>query len=88
MRGIFVMNNINFDMIKLWANDNQGFLSILFFLIALVITIFSGFFKWFLRLIKKNCYKVISGDKRFILKSGKSCQNIQGESITVNQYDK
>ncbi|HPN55209.1 MAG TPA: hypothetical protein PLB52_04825 [Candidatus Moranbacteria bacterium] len=85
------------QIIKDWANQNQGFLAIILFLVSLFIGWISGFFKWLFKLDKKNPYISAGGDikaggdisvgnKTFIQKSGKNSKNIQGEDITVNNY--
>lgn len=91
--------NMEFEIIKNWANQNQGFLAIILFLISLLIGWISGFFKWLSgKLDKKNSYisagrdikaggDITVGDKTFIQRGGKNSKNIQGENITVNKYD-
>ena len=86
------------ELIKNWANQNQGFLAIILFLISLFVGWISGFFKWlFGKFGKKNPYisagrdikagsDIFVGNKTFIQKSGKNSENIQGENITVNKY--
>jgi len=89
---------MDIEIIKNWANQNQGFLAIILFLISLFIGWISGFFKWFFgKFNRKNPYINAGGDikaggdisvgnKTFIQKSGKNSKNIQGENITVNKY--
>jgi len=85
--------------IKDWANQNQGFLAIVLFLISLAIAWVSGFFKWVFGKFNKSKAPFISagrdikaggdisvGNKTFIQKSGKNSKNIQGENITLNKY--
>ena len=86
------------EIIKNWANQNQGLLAIILFLLSLIIGWVSGFFKWiFSKFKRKTPYINAGGDiraggdisvgnKTFIQKSGKSSKNIQGENITVNKY--
>ena len=86
------------QIIKDWANQNQGFLAIILFLTSLLIAWISGFFKWlFVKFDRKAPYINAGGDikaggdisvgnKTFIQKSGKSSKNIQGENITVNGH--
>ena len=86
------------EAIKNWANQYQGFLAIILFLISLFIGWISGFFKWlFGKFDRKTPYINAGGDikaggdisvgnKTFIQKSGKNSKNIQGENITVNKY--
>lgn len=70
---------MDINILKDWANQNQGFLAIILFLVSLLIGWISGFFKW---LFGKSV-----GNKTFIQKNGKYSKNIQGENITVNKYD-
>jgi hypothetical protein len=89
---------MDIQILKNWANQNQGFLAIILFLVSLFIGWISGFFKWFIRKFnKKNPYISAAGDikagedisvgnKTFIQKGGKNSKNIQGENITVNKY--
>lgn len=91
------MENL-FNQVANWANQNQGFLAIILFLVSLLIGWVSGFFKWlFGKLDKKNPYISAGGDikaggnisvgnKTFIQRGGKNSKNIQGENITVNKY--
>lgn len=86
------------QIIKDWANQNQGFLAIVLFLVSLLIGWISGFFKWLLvKFNKKNPYISAGGDikaggdisvgnKTFIQKGGKNSKNIQGENVTINKY--
>lgn len=90
------------DVIKIlkdWANQNQGFLAIILFLLTVVIGWISGFFKWILGKFKSNTPfisaggdikaggDIHAGNKTFIQKSGKNSKNIQGENITLNKHD-
>ena len=84
--------------IKDWANQNQGFLAIILFLISLFIGWVTGFFKWLFEKFHRNTPyisagrdikaggNISAGNKTFIQKSGKNSKNIQGENITVNKY--
>lgn len=86
------------NTLKDWANQNQGFLAILLFLISLLIGWISGFFKWFFgKFDMKNPYISTGGDikaggdisvgnKTFIQRGGKNSKNIQGENVTINKY--
>lgn len=86
------------EVIKDWANQNQGVLSILLFLASLVIGWMSGFFKWLVGKFSKNADlisagrdikaggDVSAGNKKFIQKGGKNSKNIQGENITLNKH--
>ncbi len=88
-----------FGQITNWANQNQGLLAIILFLLSLVIGWVSGFFKWILSKFRNNTPfikaggnikaggDITVGNKRFIQKSGKNSKNIQGENITLNKYD-
>lgn len=91
---------MDFQAITNWANQNQGLLAIILFLVSLIIGWVFGFFKWiFGKFHKSNApfiragedIKAVSdisvGNKTFIQKSGKNSQNIQGENITLNKYD-
>jgi hypothetical protein len=76
-----------------WANQNQGLLAIILFLVSLMIGWISGFFKWVLGKFKKDNVPYIKaggdiliGNKTFIQKSGDNSQNIQGENINLNKY--
>jgi len=86
------------QIIKDWANQNQGFLAIILFLASLFVGWITGFFKWFFgkfdtkkpfisagRDIKAGG-DISVGNKTFIQKGGKNSKNIQGENITVNKY--
>ncbi|KKS53116.1 MAG: hypothetical protein UV19_C0014G0011 [Parcubacteria group bacterium GW2011_GWA2_42_28] len=89
---------MDIELIKNRANQNQGFLAILLFLISLFIGWISGFFKWLLgKFNRKTSYISAGGDvkaggdisvgnKTFIQKSGKNSKNIQGEHIILNKY--
>lgn len=82
-----------------WANQNQGLLAIILFLVSLVIGWVSGFFKWVFSKFKNNTPFIRAGrdikaggdisvgNKIFIQKSGKNSKNIQGENITLNKYE-
>jgi hypothetical protein len=89
------------ESIKIWANNNQGFLTLIIFLVSLIIGWFSGLFKWiFNKLFKKNSpiisaggdikvgRDIIVGNKKFIQKGGKNSVNIQGDKIDVNDIKK
>ncbi len=82
-----------------WANQNQGLLAIILFLLSLIIAWVSGFFKWVFSKFNKSKAPFISaggdikaggdisaGNKTFIQKSGKNSKNIQGENITLNRH--
>ena len=87
------------QIIKDWANQNQGLLAIILFVASLIIGWISGFFKWFFGKFKSNTPfisaggdikaggDISAGNKTFIQKSGKNSKNIQGENITLNKYD-
>ena len=89
---------MGFQTIKDWANQNQGFLAIILFLISLFIGWISGLFKWlFEKINKRHPFinaggdikaggDITVGNKTFIQKSGKNSKNIQGENIIVNKY--
>lgn len=89
---------MDIESIKNWANINQGFLAIILFFASLFIGWISGFFKWlFGKFSQKNPSisagrdikaggDIFVGNKKFIQKSGKNSENIQGENITVNKY--
>jgi hypothetical protein len=86
------------QIIKDWANQNQGLLAIILFLASLIIGWFSGLFKWIFGKFKSNVHFISAGgdikaggdisvgNKTFIQKSGKNSKNIQGENITLNKY--
>lgn len=86
------------QVIKDWANQNQGPLAILLFLASLIIGWVSGFFKWLIGKFRKNPPFISAGrdikaggdisvgNKTFIQKSGKNSKNIQGENITLNKH--
>ena len=86
------------QIIKDWANQNQGLLAIILFLASLITGWFSGFFKWLFGKFKSNTPFISAGgdikaggdisvgNKTFIQKSGKNSKNIQGENITLNKY--
>jgi len=76
---------MDIQFIKEWANQNQGFLAIILFLLTIIIGWISGFFRWIINKCNKN--KSLMGNKTFIQKSGKNSHNIQGENITINKYD-
>lgn len=59
-----------------WANENQGLLAIIIFIISLVI----GLIGWIFNKSKNN--PVIK--KKFIQKGGKKSKNIQAENINLN----
>jgi hypothetical protein len=89
---------MDINIIKDWANQNQGFLEIIMFLLTLIIGWISGFFKWvFGQFNRKTPYISAGGDikaggditvanKTFIQKSGKNSTNIQGENIILNKH--
>lgn len=85
------------ELIKYWANNNQGFLAIIIFIATLAIGWFFGLFKWVFSKLFKNNNPIISaggntkvvrdivvGNKKFIQKGGKNSQNIQGDKIAIN----
>ena len=86
------------QIIKDWANQNQGFLAIILFLLALVIGWISGLFKLIFGKLKNSTPFINAGgdikaggdisvgNKKFIQKNGKNSQNTQGEHITLNKY--
>lgn len=90
---------MDLNNIKTWANNNEGYLSILLFLVALIIAWISGILKWIFGKFKKNTPFISAGgdikargdisvgNKTFIQKSGSNSKNIQGENITLNKYD-
>jgi len=83
------------EILKDWANKNQGFLAIILFLLSLFIAWISGFLKWLFGKFDKKTPYIISGrgikaggnisvgNKTFIQKSGKNSTNVQGENITL-----
>lgn len=87
-----------FSQITNWANQNQGLLAIILFLVSLIIGLISGFFKWIFNKFKNNALFISAGgdikaggnisvgNKTFIQKSGNNSKNIQGENITLNKY--
>lgn len=72
---------MDFQFLKDWANQNQGFLAIILFLATLIIGLITGFFKWTI-----NKFLKPTNNKTFIQKGGKHSENIQGENITLNKY--
>jgi hypothetical protein len=86
------------DILTNWANQNQGVLAIVLFLLTLIISWASGLFKWIFSKFKKNIptistdgdiiadRDILVGNKTFIQKSGKDSINIQGENITLNNH--
>lgn len=86
------------QIIKDWANQNQGLLAIILFLASLIIGWFSGLFKWIFGKFKSNTPFISAirdikaggdisvGNKTFIQKSGKNSKNIQGENITLEKH--
>lgn len=90
---------MDIESIKNWANNNQGFLTIILFFASVFIGWVSGFFKWLLgKFNGKTPYISAGGDikaggdisvgnKTFIQKGGKNSKNIQGENIILNNYD-
>lgn len=89
---------MDLNNIKTWANNNEGLLSIILFLVTLIIGWISGFFRWILGKFKSNTPFISAGgdikaggdisvgNKKFIQKSGSNSKNIQGENITLNEY--
>lgn len=83
--------------IKHWenlANQNQGVIAIILFLVAMVFSWIFGFFKWIFNKFKKNntsSKNVKVGTKTkhktFNQKSGNNSHNIQGENININNYN-
>ena len=90
---------MDINTVKEWANQNQGFLTIILFFLTLVIGWISGFFKWVLGKFKNNTPFISAGgdikagrdisvgNKTLIQKSGNNSKNIQGENITFNKHD-
>lgn len=86
-----------FSQITNWANQNQGLLAIILFLVTLIIGWISGFFKWIFSKFKNHTFFISAtgnikaggdisvGNKTFIQKSGKNSKNIQGENVTLNK---
>lgn len=89
---------MDINLIKDWANQNQGLLAIILFLLSLIIGWVSGFFKWIFSKFKNKTPFISAsgyirsggdisvGNKTFIQKNGKNSKNIQGENITLNKY--
>lgn len=94
----FGIKNMDINTLKDWANQNQGFLTIILFLVSLFIGWVSGFLKWFFKKFDKKTPFISAGgnikaggdisvgNKTFIQKSGKNSKNIQGENITLEKY--
>lgn len=91
---------MDIQIITNWANQNQGLLAIILFLVSLIIGWVSGFFKWIFGKFHRSNTPFIRaggdikaggnisvGNKTFIQKGGKNSRNIQGENITLNKYD-
>lgn len=69
------------QIIKDWANQNQGFLAIILFLLALLIGWITGFFKWFFGKFNKKTPMIMKSNQ----KSGDDSTNFQaGRDINVN----
>ncbi len=92
------MENLT-DQITSWANQNQGLLDIILFLVSLLIAWISGLFKWIFKKLKNNTPFISAGgdikaggdisvgNRTFIQNGGENSKNIQGENITLNEYN-
>lgn len=88
-----------FSQISNWANQNQGLLAVILFIASLVIAWISGLLKWIFNKLKNRTPFISAGgdikaggdisvgNKTFIQKGGKNSKNIQGENITLKEYD-
>jgi hypothetical protein len=76
--------------IKDWANQNEGFLAVILFLLPLIVALIIRSSKWFLKKFSNRVatgQNFLVGNKTFTQKSGKNSTNIQGEDITLNRYN-
>lgn len=61
----------NIDKLIFWANNNQGALAIILFVLGVIITL----------IIKDKI------TKKFIQKGGKESKNYQAENLTINNHE-